>query len=156
MMIPDRVVELLHGPAFVQIGTRDADLRPAHAFVVGALVDETRETVTVFVPAARSGRILGDLEDNGRVALGITLASHEAYQLKGAYLSSRPTDEQDVARQEAYRAALLASALQAGYPAEIARSLTLGFAYAPGVAITFRAEEAFLQTPGPDAGSPLP
>jgi hypothetical protein len=154
-MIPDRVVEVLHGPAWVQIGTRDAALRPAHAMAVGAMVHDDRRTVTVFVPAARAERVLRDLRENGRIALGISLASHEAYQLKGTYVASRPTDDADRARQEARRAALLASALEAGYPEAIARPLTMGLAYTPGVAITFRAEAVFLQTPGPGAGTPL-
>jgi len=154
-MIPDRVIEMLHGPSYLQIGTRDADLRPAHTFAVGALVHEDRETVTVFVPTARAQRILADLESNGRVALGIAQVSHEAYQLKGRYLSTRPTDASDLARQEAYRKALLEDAVGIGYPEEIARPLTQGFAYTPGTAITFRAEEVFLQTPGPGAGTPL-
>jgi len=154
-MIPDRVIEVLHGPAYMQIATRDADLRPAHTFAVGAMVHEDRETVTVFVPSARAQRILADLERNGRVALGIALLSHEAYQLKGSYLSSRPTDASDLARQEAYRKALLEDALAIGYPDEIARPLTQGFAYTPGTAVTFRAEQVFLQTPGPGAGTPM-
>ena len=154
-MIPDRVVELLHGPAFIQVGTRDETLRPSHVFAVGAVVHDDRETVTVFVPTARAERTLRDLAANGRVALGIALASHESYQLKGTYVSSRPTDAEDRARQEAYWLALLASALEAGFPEAIARPLTLGFAYTPGVAITFRPEEVFLQTPGPGAGTRL-
>lgn len=154
-MIPDRVVEVLHGPAFMQIGTRDDGLRPAHTFAAGAVVHDDRQTVTVFVPTTRSGRVLRDLTGNGRIALGVSLASHEAYQLKGTYVSSRPTDDAERARQEAYRAALLASALEAGYPEAIAWPMTQGFAYTPGVAITFRAEEVFLQTPGPGAGTLL-
>jgi hypothetical protein len=152
-MIPDRVVEVLQGPAFLQVGTRDARLRPAHLTAVGAMVHDDRRTVTVFVAAAQAERALRDLAANGRMALGAGLASHEAYQLKGTYLSSRPTDAADRARQEAHRTALLASALEAGYPEAVARPLTLGFAYTPGVAITFRAEEVFLQTPGPGAGT---
>jgi hypothetical protein len=154
-MIPDRVIELLHGPAYMQIGTRDAALRPAHTFAVGAVVHEDRETVTVFVPSARARRMLADLESNGRVALGIVLASHEAYQLKGSYLSTRPTDASDLARQETYRKALLEDALRVGFPEEIARPLTQGLAYTPAIAMTFRAEQVFLQTPGPGAGTPL-
>lgn len=154
-MIPDRVIELLHGPAYMQIGTRDAALRPAHTFAVGAVVHEDRETVTVFVPSARARRMLADLESNGRVALGIVLASHEAYQLKGSYLSTRPTDASDLARQETYRKALLEDALRVGFPEEIARPLTQGLAYTPAIAMTFRAEQIFLQTPGPGAGTPL-
>lgn len=154
-MIPDRVVEILHGPSYVQVGSRDDALRPAHTMAVGAVVHDDRQTVTVFVPAARSERVLRDLAANGRIAVGIALASHEAYQLKGTYVSSRPTDDADRARQEAYRAALLQSAIEAGYPEALARPFCLGFAYAPGVAITFRAEEVFLQTPGPGAGTLL-
>ena len=154
-MIPDRVIELLHGPAYMQIGTRDAALRPAHTFAVGAVVHEDRETVTVFVPTTRARRMLADLESNGRVALGIVLASHEAYQLKGSYLSTRPTDASDLARQETYRKALLEDALRVGFPEEIARPLTQGLAYTPAIAMTFRAEQVFLQTPGPGAGTSL-
>jgi hypothetical protein len=154
-VIPDRVVELLHGPAYMQIGTRDDGLRPSHIFAAGAVVHDDRQTVTVFVPTARSVHVLRDLTGNGRIALGVSLASHEAYQLKGTYISSRPTNDAERARQEVYRAALLASALEAGYPEAIARPMTQGFAYTPGVAITFRAEEVFLQTPGPGAGTLL-
>ena len=109
-MIPDRVVEVLHGPAFIQIGSRNAALQPAHTYAVGAMVHDDRRTVTVFVPTARAERVLRDLRENGRIALGVALASHEAYQLKGTYVSSRPTDGTELARQEAYRAALFASA----------------------------------------------
>jgi hypothetical protein len=154
-MIPDRVVEVLHGPTWIQIGSRDEALRPAHTMAVGAVVHADRQTVTVFVPTARSGRVVRDLIGNGRIAVGLTLASHESYQLKGTYISSRPTDDTDRARQEARRAALLESALEAGYPETIARPLALGLAITPGVAITFRAEQVFLQTPGPGAGTLL-
>jgi hypothetical protein len=151
-LIPDRVVEVLHGPAVMVVGTRDATLKPAHTCAVGAVVHDDRRTVTFFVPESRSTRLLSNLRDNGRVAFGFGWVSHEAYQLKGTYLSSRPTTGEDVVRQEAYRKALLASVRQA-YPEEIARPLVLGFAYTPGVAVTFRVEEVFLQTPGPGAGT---
>jgi len=154
-MIPDRVIEVLSGPSFVQIGTRDENLRPAHTYAVGAMVHEDCQTVTVLVPTARAARILPHLESNGQIALGMGLISHEAYQLKGIYLGTRPTNADDLVRQEAYREALLADALRGGYPEEIARPFTQGFAYTPSVAITFRAEEVFLQTPGPDAGKRL-
>jgi hypothetical protein len=153
-MIPDQLVEFLHGPSFLQVGTRDADLRPLHTCAVGAVVHDDRRTVTVFVPAARAGRALENLRHNGRVALGAGQMSHEAYQLKGTYLSSRPTTDEDIARQEAFRVKLLESARQ-GYPEEIAKPFALGFAYRPGAAITFRVEAIFRQTPGPGAGEQL-
>jgi hypothetical protein len=151
-LIPDRVVEVLRGPAVMVVGTRDAGLRPAHVCAVGAVVDDDRRTVTFFVPESRSARLLSDLHDNGRVAFSFGVASHEAYQLKGIYLSSRPTTGEDVALQEAYRTKLFA-AMRKVYAEEIARPYALGVAYQPGVAVTFRVDEVFLQTPGPGAGT---
>ena len=133
-------------------GSRDAALRPAHVCVVGAMADEARRHVTFFVPESRSARLLSDLRDNGRVAFSFGLASHEAYQLKGTYLSSRSTTREDVALQDAYRAKLFA-AFRKVYPEETAKPFALGVAYEPGVAITFRVDEVYVQTPGPGAGS---
>ena len=154
-MIPDRIVEVIHGPAFMHAGTRDERLCPAQAFVIGAVVHPDRETITFFVPESRSERLLSDLKSNGRVALVVGLATHEAYQLKGVYISSRPADAKERTVQEIYRSKLLSALLQAGYPEQIAKPLVLGFAYQPAVAITFRAEEIFLQTPGPEAGKKI-
>jgi hypothetical protein len=134
------------------VGTRDADFRPAHICVVGAVVEDDRRTVTFFVPDSRSGRLLSNLRDNGRVAFSFGLASHEAYQLKGTYLSARPTTADDVARQDAYRTKLL-TAFRKVYPEEMARPYALGVAYQPGIAVSFRVEEVFVQTPGPGAGT---
>jgi hypothetical protein len=74
------------------IGTRNERLYPAQAFVIGAIVHPDHETVTFFIPESRSERVLSDLNNNGRVALAVSLPTHEAYQLKGTYISSRPTD----------------------------------------------------------------
>lgn len=154
VLIPDRVLEVLHGPAVMLVGTRDAALHPAHTSAVGAVVHDDRRTVTFFVPASCSARLLSDLQDNGRVAFSFGWVSHEAYQLKGTFLSSHPTGEGDVARQQAYRRSLLAAARQV-YPEEIARPFALGVAFHPGVAVTFRVEAVFVQTPGPGAGTRL-
>ncbi len=154
-MIPDRVVEAIHGPAVMYAGTRNERLHSAQTFVIGAVVHPDHETLTFFVPESRSERILSDLNNNGRVALAVSLTTHEAYQLKGVYISSRPTDAKDRAVQEVYRSKLLSAMIQAGYPEQIAKPLVLGFTYQPSVAITFRAEEIFLQTPGPEAGKKI-
>lgn len=151
-MIPDRVVEIVDGPAVIQVATRDATLRPAHALAVGAFVHDDRATVTVFVAERRAAQTLANLADNGRIAVACGLVSHEAYQLKGTYLASRPTTDDEVRRQEAYRAAILAAMRQV-YPEAIAEPLTQRLPYRPGVAITFRVDSVFLQTPGPGAGT---
>jgi hypothetical protein len=153
-MIPERVVEVLRGPAFLHVGTRDADLRPTHAFPLGVVVGDDRQTVTFFINEWRAKRILSDLGNNGRVAFAAGLLSHEAYQLKGVYLSSRPATDDEIAFQESHRAKLCAQLTQ-WFPKEVAEGLFLGLACRPSVAITFRVEEVFLQTPGPGAGAKI-
>lgn len=154
-MVPEKLVEFIQGPTFLYAGTRDEKLRPTHTWAVGAIVGPDRETVTFFVPQSRADRILTDLKQNGRVALAAGKPTHEAYQLKGVYVSSRPADGKDGAIQEIYRNKLWTFGVQCGYPEQIAKPLVLGFAYQPAVAITFRVEEIFLQTPGPDAGKKI-
>lgn len=154
-MIPDRVAEHLHGPSFIQVATRNAELRPAHAHVQGAFVHEDRETVTFYIAEHHAKRMVADLEDNGRVALGAAQATHEAYQMKGTYVSSRPTNEKDDAIRKAYLENAL-SGLLAFFPEEIARRLIdVESNFVGSVAITFRVEEIFLQTPGPNAGTKM-
>jgi hypothetical protein len=111
---------MVHVPSYLQLGTRDDSLRPVHTFAVGGIVHEDRQTVTVFVPIERAQRIVAHLEGNGRIALGIGQVSHEAYQIKGSYVSRRPTDADDIARQEARRA--IDDALQHGLRTSPARS----------------------------------
>ena len=153
-MIPDRVVEVIHGPAFMQVGTRDAELRPAHAFVAGAAVSEDRQSVTFFVAESLSKRLLENLQNNRRVAFGVAMVSHEAYQLKGTYASSRSLDERELACQEAYFAKLLDAARQL-FPEDMARGMIAAIPCLASLAITFQVEEVFVQTPGPGAGSKM-
>jgi hypothetical protein len=122
--------------------------------VIGAVVQPDRRPLPFsFLRAAREDP--SNLKNNGRVALAVGLLTHEAYQLKGVYVSSRPTDTRDYAVQEIYRSKVLSAFLQAGYPEQIAKPYILGFVYQPGVAITFRVDEIFLQTPGPEAGKKI-
>jgi hypothetical protein len=153
-VIPARVVEVLQGPSVMQVGTRNGELRPAHAYVWGAIVHDDRRTITIFVTQRRSPQILGNLENNGRLALTFGQASHETYQLKGSYVSSRPASDEDYAFQEAYRAKLW-PAIAEFWPEEMVKPMFLGAEYRPSVGITFQVEEVFEQTPGPRAGSQL-
>jgi len=151
-MIPDRPFEVLQGPAFMHVGTRNAELRPAHAFAYSAVPHPDRQTVTFFLGPVGCAKTLDNLAQNGKVAFEFGLVTHEAYQLKGTFLSSRPTNEDDLALQEANRGKLF-DIVRRGYPEEMARRLVLDVILRPGVAVTFRVEEVYLQTPGPGAGT---
>lgn len=152
-MIPEKLIEFLHGPVVLNVGTRDEKLHPFLNWVVGLRVNTDQETITFFVHEPQSERMLGNLKDNGRIALtAVAMPSHETYQFKGAYVSSRKSDNQDLAIQEIYRDKLISHFTQmSAYWDEYIRTI----AYTPSVAVTFRVEDIFVQTPGPEAGNKI-
>lgn len=153
MAIPEKLVEFLHGPVFVGIGSRSEKLRPLHTWAMGGIVTSDRQGIVLFVPEAVSRPLMENLKNNGRVAIAAgSPVDNENYQFKGEFLSARPTDEKEVAIQEIYRAKLLASCIQVGYPEPMIKPLVMGFVYKPSLAVTFRIHEIYLQTPGPEAG----
>jgi len=152
-MIPEKLVEFLQGPVVMNVGTRDEKLHPFLNWVIGVKVNADRETITFFVHEPQSERMLRNLKDNGRVALvAAEVPSHETYQFKGAYVSSRKSDDHDLALQEIYREKLIAHFKPLG---EIWEEYWGGIAYTPSVAMTFRVEQIFVQTPGPGAGNKI-
>ena len=56
-------------------------------------------------------------------------------------------------RKDAFGGHRVERAGRGGEPEETAKPFALGVAYEPGVAITFRVDEVYVQTPGPGAGS---
>ncbi len=115
-------------------------------------MSEDRKTMTVFVFEPFADVILKNLNDNGRISLiAASMPSHETYQFKGAYVSSRKTENKDLELQENYRNKLLEHFIPFDFPENFIRNMP----YNPGIAVTFRVEEIFVQTPGPGAGKKI-
>ena len=149
-MIPQRLVDFIHGPTLTWLGSRDDRLRPSVAWAFGARVDAANELITAFVPDIEGGEVLRDLARNGMAALtAVDGISHEAYQFKGRHVETRPSTAEERAVQDIHRSKLLSH--YASYP----EALFSGFVFHPSTAVTFRVEEAFVQTPGPGAGERL-
>ncbi len=151
-MIPKKLVDFMNGPVIINIGARNNQLQPAFNRSVGAIVSEDRETMTVFVFEPFADVILKNLNDNGRISLiAASMPSHETYQFKGAYVSSRKTENKDLELQENYRNKLLEHFKPFDFPENFIRNMP----YNPSIAVTFRVEEIFVQTPGPGAGKKI-
>ena len=149
-MIPDKLVEFMHGAVLAFVGTRDARLRPALTWVFGLRASPVSDEITAFVPDVEIDQTRSNLSHNGLIALTVVHPiSHECYQFKGKLAAMRPTTDEERAVQEIQRSkvdALLAKLLP---------GMFVGFILAPSTAITFKVEQAFVQTPGPGAGRPL-
>jgi len=142
---------LEHGLS-ITVATRDDELQPDGATAWAALVDGDRTHLTVFLYEKAVPPVLRNLEQHSEIAVLFDRPTeHRACQLKGRFVSSRPgraAERSQVERQvEAFREELEAI----GIP----RAMTAGWSYWPCVAIRFRVERLFEQTPGPGAGEPM-
>jgi hypothetical protein len=147
--------EFISGGVSIQVAGRDAANETTVTRAVGCRVSGDRRCVTVFVSAAQSGALLADVRANGAIAVVFSQpTTHRAIQIKGTdatVVSLEPDDPHLIA---AYRAKLGAQVAPLGFSEAFVRSL---LSIAPGdvVAIAFTPCAAFLQTPGPKAGSAL-
>ena len=151
-MIPEKLVDFVHGPRIMFIGTRNAKLRPTASWVFGALADGDKGTLTIFVPEIEGAATFENIADNGRVSLTIVDApSHETYQFKGRHNETRACSEADYSVQEIYISKLTAYLEPRGYGEKIWG----GFMLKPAKAVSFEVENIFVQTPGPGAGDKI-
>jgi hypothetical protein len=149
-MIPERLVAFVQGPTLSWVGTRDARLRPSISWAFGARVSPSRDEITTFVPDIESETVRRNAEQNRLIAFTVIDGiSHEAYQFKGKLVELRPSTEEEHAVQDIHRSKVIS------HMAKFPRAIFEGFRLYPSTALTFRVEQVFAQTPGPDAGKLL-
>ncbi|MSO69339.1 MAG: pyridoxamine 5'-phosphate oxidase family protein [Alphaproteobacteria bacterium] len=155
-MIPADIVEFVHGPQIALIGTRGASLRPTSARTVGLIAGPASDTISIVVPEATGARTFENLTNNGRIALIVSeFPSHRTYQFKGTCLDIGPCSADQNAVRNLYLEKLdarMREYLWVKPPAGYIERLLVD----PSRVIRLRIETIFDQTPGPNAGQPLP
>jgi hypothetical protein len=144
------------GPSVI-VGTRDAGLAPEITRAWGPRVSEDRRSVSVCVPLATSAKTLDNLADNGRIALACALPTTvKSVQLKGTCMETSEPDAADLAAVEQHREVFAARNERIGVPRHMVETLWRRELETSPVLVKIRfvPEQAFDQTPGPDAGSP--
>ena len=107
-MIPSELVDFVHGPHAIAVGTRDDKLMPNGAIAIGAIVDAESDVITVFVADAYAAGLLDNLNGNRAVAMLVGHGpKHETFQFKGVCVGTRPSTEQEKAIQEIHRTKLI-------------------------------------------------
>ena len=154
-LIDPELAAFLQRGVSVHVSSRGPTNIPNLVRGIGCRVSADRRQVTAFVLASQCGALLAELAMNGAISFVATLPStHRTVQLKGTDAKAGPPlpgDEALVARE---RAALVEDLVGVGYAPEMPRTL-LGGDWAEAMAITFTPTAAFVQTPGPGAGTPL-
>jgi len=151
-MLPEEIAEFLASGLSLNVATASRDLEPHGTRAFAAIVEPGREHVAVFVHASAAPALLRDLEQNPRIALTFGRpADHRTGQVKGAFTGSRKAKATERAEVERQTEGFFRSLEFIG----ISRALMAGWNPWPAVALRFRADEVFEQTPGPGAGDPL-
>lgn len=139
----------------VSIASRDANHLPDLVRAVGHRVERSGE-LTVFVSRIDGAGVLENLRANAAIAVVFSQPStHRTLQVKANRVTISNAGEADLPVVERCREAMAADLARIGFPREFTLRL-LSFDPAQLVAVRFRPESAFDQTPGPRAGTPLP
>jgi hypothetical protein len=145
----------IEGPVSITAASRNARNETTLSRVFGCRVSADRRRVTVFLSAAQSAALLADLRGNGTIAVVFSRPStHRTIQLKGSDATVVPMTGEDPRLLAAYSRQWAAEIRPLGFSKEFAGILA---PLAPGdvVAVAFTPAAAFLQTPGPKAGTAL-
>ena len=147
--------------AFIQGGVsiiaaaRDGTNDTTVARAMGCRVLPDRRQVTIFLSAAQSGALLSDIRANGILAVVFSQpTSHRTIQLKGTDAVVVSLENDDPHIWAAYREQLTGELKALGFSDAFVRAM-LKAPSGDVVAVTFTPSAAFLQTPGPKAGTPL-
>jgi hypothetical protein len=147
--------DLIAGGVSIIVAGRDAGNETTVVRAVGCRMAEDGRRITVFLSAAQSGALLADVRANGHVAVVFSEpTTHRAIQLKGIDAAVVPLAADDPYLLAAYRGRLAARVAPLGFSEMFVRTL-LNVVPGDVVAIAFTPSDAFSQTPGPKAGSPL-
>lgn len=153
--IGDDLKELLECGVAIVIGTQDGSCVPEIARGWGLQVLPDRRTVEVCVGMPSSGRTLENLERNGRIAVTcVRPTNYRQVQLKGREARALEPTAEDVERVSRHRAAFALEVDHVGIAAALAPKFW-EHDTGPLVKVRFAVEEAYDQTPGPQAGRPL-
>ena len=154
LLTPEHIAMIGKGVSAI-VASRDAANRPSLMRAVGAGISPDGTEITVFLSRSQSRQLLQDVAATGQVAVVFSEPlSHRTVQVKARSAEMRAAVEQDLPLLRRYLASMEREVACVGFDARFVRAM-LACPLEDMVAIRFRPSEAFDQTPGPRAGSPL-
>jgi hypothetical protein len=155
-LLPPGLAAMMARGVSVNVASHDAALRPSLMRAVGSSVTDGGRSITVFVSRRQSRQLVQDVAATGCIAAVFSEpATHRTVQVKATRASLRNASGEDQAVLARYLASMEVEIQRVGHPPSITRAM-LAHRLEDLVAITFEPEQAFDQTPGPRAGTPLP
>ena len=155
-MLDEETAGFIQRHVSVNLATRNADNRPALTRAFGVRVADDRTSVAVFIARAGNQAILDNIQSNQNLAVCFSRpTTHRTLQLKATDARLLPIAEADFAVISGYQQSIHEELRQLGFPAAFVQALIPSLSE-QDVAIHFTPLDAYLQTPGPDAGKKLP
>jgi hypothetical protein len=152
------IKDLVHAAPATYLATHDARLQPALGRAAGFKLEDSG-AMLLLLPKPVAEPTLGNLRDNGRFSFTVVnIGNFDSYQIKGRVTSIDEPSPQELVLKELYLTKFSNELRALGYPPSFCDGFdrARGFmAPAPAYALRCQAEEVFVQTPGPKAGSRL-
>ncbi|NGY05777.1 hypothetical protein [Solimonas terrae] len=142
----------IEGPRSIYATSCDARFRPSLARLLGCIVADDRRQLILLAHPLQADRLLHDVEQSGVLAVVFNAPeTHQTLQLKGTgrRLAAPPADAEALVQR--HLDAFVAALGPRGFTPELVHAVIRG-SPEPAVAIGFRPQTLFEQTPGPQAG----
>lgn len=150
----DQIAMIAKGVSAI-VASRDARLRPSLMRAVGADIAPDGREVTVWLARRSGARVLDDLAARGQIAVVFSEpATHRTVQLKASRVQLRPAHADDRPVLSRYLESMVHEVGLVGYGRRYVQAM-LAHQLDDLVAVSFRPEHAFDQTPGPHAGQAM-
>ena len=150
-MIPDLTINALQ-EGLGHFGVSSKNNKTVHVDTLGVKIDNIQSTLTCFVINSECKKVLQYLSETGRVSFFVGMISHEAYNFKGQFVSTKKLDNADLKISENYTNNVIDIITSVGLSKEAALHK---YGKVPDLGITFKVDKVYIQTPGPDAGKEI-
>lgn len=151
---PEFLAMLVKGVSLM-LSSCDHALNPSVMRAVGSRIDDGGRRITAYMGRTQSRQLLADIASTGRLAAVFSQpSSHLTVQFKSRRIHIREPRPDDQPYLDRYLRSMEQEVVAVGFAPVYARAL---LACSPDdlVAVEFEPDEAYDQTPGAKAGSPL-
>ena len=155
MKIPEKFITFLTN-LDVALWAANCDIQRVPDLVrpTGVVKGDSDDELTIYVPRKNADKFLRNFKENDQLALFTSrITTFESYQFKGRYTGQRPANDEEVESQKRLIEALGSFFMQIfGFPGEWIKN---AYYSVPIVALSFRVEQIFEQTPKKGTGAQI-
>ena len=150
-MIPNVTINALE-QGLGHFGVSSKNNKTVHVDTLGVKIDKIKSTLTCFVINSECKKVLEYLNESGRISFFVGMISHEAYNFKGQYVSSKKLNNSDLKISKNYTNKVIDIITSVGLSKE---AVLEKYGKVPDLGITFKVDKVYIQTPGPVAGKEI-